>query len=150
VVLAGQSWGGWISLVVARDHLGLRPAPDALMLMAPTTWGPRLRITGAPNPNFPKSVSQLRHLLETVRIPIVAAFFANAPLIALSDELAMRRWDLQQTCEMVVIGTVEIRPPRRQYPGMVGQSMEVLSDAIFACDASQCFSVASTLLRLRR
>jgi hypothetical protein len=79
VVLSGQSWGGWISLLVAR---GQGPGPDALLLTAPTTWGTRVLLSGKPNPNFTKGITQLRPLLEAVRVPTVLSVFANDPFEA--------------------------------------------------------------------
>jgi len=68
VVAAGHSWGGWATLMAARDGL----VADALLLSAPNTFGSRISaITGRPNPDYNLVVSEFGPALSTNKIPTV-------------------------------------------------------------------------------
>jgi hypothetical protein len=68
VVAGGHSWGAWAAMLAA----GNGGAIDAVVLSAPNTFGPRLNlVNGAPNPNFPKIVSEFAPALAADKIPTV-------------------------------------------------------------------------------
>jgi hypothetical protein len=74
VVLGGQSWGAWVTLVAAQQT---DLAADALFLLVPATHGKRTTPEGKPNPAFKKNRSELVPLVASLSKPVAAIFFAN-------------------------------------------------------------------------
>ena len=70
VILAGHSWGGWITLLTAQmDNL----TADALLISAPSV-GPKAR-DGRNNPNFEKNFTEYPRLVNGIKLPVVLIFY---------------------------------------------------------------------------
>ncbi len=68
VVVGGHSWGAWVALVAARDHVDA----DAILSSAPTTFGPNISpINHRPNENFRLNLSEFPAAIGKVDMPIV-------------------------------------------------------------------------------
>lgn len=75
IVLAGQSWGAWVTVDVARRE-GAQKAVDAILLTAPANYGMR-EWDGKPNPYFVLNKSEYLEKLKTIRVPTIATFFKD-------------------------------------------------------------------------
>jgi pimeloyl-ACP methyl ester carboxylesterase len=74
VILGGQSWGAWATLVAeARGDL----RADALFLMAPATYGRKTALSGRPNLSFSLNRSDFATLVKAITKPAAAVFFAG-------------------------------------------------------------------------
>jgi pimeloyl-ACP methyl ester carboxylesterase len=75
VILAGQSWGAWVTVDVAkRDEA--RGIIEAIMLTAPATYG-TADWGGKPNPYFILNKTEYLENIKTIRIPTIATFFQD-------------------------------------------------------------------------
>ena len=74
VIVGGQSWGAWVTLV-AQQQGDL--AADGLFLLVPATHGKKMNLLGEPNPSFTKNKSELAPLVTSIRKPVAAVFFAD-------------------------------------------------------------------------
>jgi hypothetical protein len=78
VVVGGQSWGAWASLVAERQS-GMKA--DALILLAPATYGARTNPeTGQPNRFFSLNRSSYLPLVSGLSTPSVGIFFKGDEL----------------------------------------------------------------------
>ena len=75
VILAGQSWGAWVTVDVARRD-GADKVIDAILLTAPANYGMRV-FNGKPNPYFGMNKSEYLENIKTIRIPTIATFFRD-------------------------------------------------------------------------
>ena len=75
VILAGQSWGAWVTVDVARRD-GANKVIDAILLTAPANYGTR-EFDGKPNPYFGLNKSEYVENIKTIRIPTIATFFRD-------------------------------------------------------------------------
>jgi pimeloyl-ACP methyl ester carboxylesterase len=75
VVLAGQSWGAWLTVDVARRKEA-QPLVDAIMLTAPANYGTR-DWGGKPNPYFDLNKTEFLQNIKDIRIPTIATFFRD-------------------------------------------------------------------------
>jgi pimeloyl-ACP methyl ester carboxylesterase len=73
VVLAGQSWGGWVSINVA-DLKDAAATLDGLLLVAPAAYGSKVW-KGADNPYYLQNLTEYIRHIKSVRTPTVAVFF---------------------------------------------------------------------------
>lgn len=73
VVLAGQSWGAWLSIEIAKRDASEKLV-DAMMLMAPAAYGPKVW-NGAYNPHYLQNLTEYVRSIKAVRTPTVAVFF---------------------------------------------------------------------------
>jgi pimeloyl-ACP methyl ester carboxylesterase len=75
VVLAGQSWGAWLTVDVARQKEA-QPLIDAILLTAPANYGTR-DWGGKPNPYFDLNKTEFLQNIKDIRIPTIATFFRD-------------------------------------------------------------------------
>ena len=75
VILAGQSWGAWVSVDVAKRYPA-DPAIDALLLTAPANYGTR-QFAGKPNPYFERNKTEYVENIKSIRTPTAAIFFRD-------------------------------------------------------------------------
>jgi len=75
IILAGQSWGAWVSVDAARRK-GAEKHIDALLLTAPANYGTSVW-QGKPNPYFALNKTEYLENIKTVRVPTAAIFFKN-------------------------------------------------------------------------
>ena len=73
VIVIGQSWGSWTTLLAARDN---QLAVDAAVLLVPATWGPKTT-NGHLNQFFELNRTEFGPLLAAVKIPVAVVFFAD-------------------------------------------------------------------------
>ena len=73
IVLAGQSWGAWVSINVA-DKADSAKGLDALMIVAPAAYGSRIW-HGKDNPYYLKNLTEYIRSVKSLRTPTVAVFF---------------------------------------------------------------------------
>jgi dienelactone hydrolase len=73
VVLAGHSWGAWVSMAAAKDGSGV----DAVMAMAPNSYGPKIVPGGHKNPRFAMNVSEFGALTRSMKVPTILMLFAG-------------------------------------------------------------------------
>jgi hypothetical protein len=64
VVLAGPSWGGWLSMLVAGE-----PVADAVIVNAPNAFGRSTAPNGRPNATFAFTLTQFAPAVGAVKIP---------------------------------------------------------------------------------
>jgi pimeloyl-ACP methyl ester carboxylesterase len=74
VILGGQSWGAWATLVAERNG---KLAADALFLMAPATYGARTALSGRSNLSFHLNRSEFAVLVKSIEKPTAAVFFSD-------------------------------------------------------------------------
>jgi pimeloyl-ACP methyl ester carboxylesterase len=75
VILAGQSWGAWVTVDVAKQE-GSEKIIDAIMLTAPANYGTR-EWHGKPNEYFSLNKTEFLQNIKSIRIPTVATFFVD-------------------------------------------------------------------------
>jgi pimeloyl-ACP methyl ester carboxylesterase len=75
IVLAGQSWGAWVS-VDAAVKPGVDKPIDSLLLIAPANYGMK-EYDGEPNEYFALNKTEFLQNIRSVAIPTVAVFFRN-------------------------------------------------------------------------
>lgn len=73
VVLAGHSWGGWVTLLSAQDHT---LAADALLLSAPSV-GARVQRDGSANPRFQRNFTDYPRLVNGIKVPTILMLYAE-------------------------------------------------------------------------
>jgi pimeloyl-ACP methyl ester carboxylesterase len=73
IVLAGQSWGGWVSINVA-DFKDAAARLDGLLLVAPAAYGSKVW-KGQDNPYYLQNLTEYVRHIKSVRTPTVAVFF---------------------------------------------------------------------------
>src|SRR5262245_10698137 len=74
VILGGQSWGAWVTMVAERNG---KLAADGLFLMTPATYGARTALSGRSNLSFPLNRSEFAVLVKSIETPTAAVFFAD-------------------------------------------------------------------------
>jgi hypothetical protein len=75
VILAGQSWGAWVTVDTARQD-GAEKHIDALLLTAPANYGTSVW-KGKPNVNFILNKTEYEQNIRTIRVPTAAIFFKD-------------------------------------------------------------------------
>jgi pimeloyl-ACP methyl ester carboxylesterase len=75
VVLAGQSWGGWVAMEVATLDAQTKLV-DVLMTVAPAAYGSRVW-KGVDNPYYLQNLTEYVRAIKAVRTPTVAIFFSG-------------------------------------------------------------------------
>lgn len=75
IMLAGQSWGAWVSVDVAAKP-GVEKPMDSLLLIAPANYGMR-EYNGQPNEYFILNKSEYIQNIRAISVPTVAVFFRN-------------------------------------------------------------------------
>lgn len=75
IVLAGQSWGAWVSVDVAAKP-GVEKPMDSLLLIAPANYG-MAEYNGQPNEYFILNKSEYIQNIRAISVPTVAVFFRN-------------------------------------------------------------------------
>ena len=73
VVIAGQSWGGWLS-INAASITDISKKLDGLLIVAPAAYGSRIW-QGKDNPYYLQNLTDYVRHIKTVRTPTVAVFF---------------------------------------------------------------------------
>jgi dienelactone hydrolase len=77
VIVGGQSWGAWVSLIAASQNSA--GAIDGLLMAAPGRYRGAV-VNGAPNPKFIKNKTEFLELLQTVSVPTALLAFKNDPI----------------------------------------------------------------------
>ncbi|MDB5526037.1 MAG: hypothetical protein JWM58_3800 [Rhizobium sp.] len=75
IVLAGQSWGAWVTVDVARRAEATKLI-DAILLTAPANYGTR-EFDGKPNAYFIRNKTEYLENIKAIRIPTIATFFRD-------------------------------------------------------------------------
>jgi pimeloyl-ACP methyl ester carboxylesterase len=75
VIVAGQSWGAWITVAAAKQN-GAEKHIDALLLTAPANYGTRTW-HGRPNDYFVLNKTEYEQNIKTIRVPTAAIFFKD-------------------------------------------------------------------------
>jgi pimeloyl-ACP methyl ester carboxylesterase len=75
IVLAGQSWGAWVSISVA-DHDDSAKLLDGLLIVAPAAYGAK-NLGGKDNPYYLQNLTEYVRTIKSVRTPTVAVFFKD-------------------------------------------------------------------------
>lgn len=75
VIIAGQSWGGWVSINVARTNNASKEL-DGLLIVAPAAYGARIW-DGKDNPYYMQNFTEYVRDVKAVRTPTIAVFFAG-------------------------------------------------------------------------
>lgn len=75
VIVAGQSWGAWITVVAAKQN-GAEKHIDALLLTAPANYGTSVW-QGKPNSYFILNKTEYEANIKTIRVPTAAIFFKD-------------------------------------------------------------------------
>lgn len=73
VVIIGQSWGAWSTMLAADDN---EFAADAIVLLVPATWGTRI-VSGRLNYFFQLNRTEFGPLLADVKRPVALILFAG-------------------------------------------------------------------------
>ena len=75
IVLAGQSWGAWVSVDAAIQKQADKPI-DSLLLMAPANYGSK-EYQGKPNEYYQLNKTEFLQNIRAITIPTVSVFFRN-------------------------------------------------------------------------
>ena len=71
VVLVGHSWGAWVALAAAKAGTDV----DAVMAMAPNSYGPKIVFGNRHNPRYELNVKSFVPLTHAIKVPTILMLF---------------------------------------------------------------------------
>lgn len=74
IIVGGQSWGAWVTMVAAQ---GTDLNADGIFLLVPAAYGKRTSPDGQPNASFSKNKTEFVPLLKSINKPVAAVFFSE-------------------------------------------------------------------------